>query len=49
MQIEMNKITDNVFLQLQVFDDELVTGFIDKEEARKIASKYEHLNEAFQN
>ena len=47
MQIETNKITDNVFLQLQVFDDELVTGFLHKEEARKIASKFEHLNEAF--
>lgn len=33
MQIEANKITDNVFLQLNVFDDELVTGFCEKPEA----------------
>jgi len=34
---------------LHVFDDELVTGFLEKPEAVKIASKFEHLNEAFQN
>ena len=49
LQIENSKITDNVFLQLNVFDDELVSGFIDKQEALKIAANYEHLNEAFQN
>ena len=49
LHIETNKIVDNVFLSLQVFDDELVTGFIDNEEAKLIAAKYEHLNEAFQN
>ena len=49
LQIESSKITENVFLQLNVFDDELVTGFLEKEEALKIASRYEHLNEAFQN
>ena len=49
LQIENNKITENCFLQLNVFDDELVTGFLEKEEALKIASRYEHLNEAFQN
>ena len=47
LQIDSSKITDNVFLHLNVFDDELVTGFLEKEEALKIASKYEHLNEAF--
>ena len=46
LQIE-NKIVDNCFLQLNVFDDELVTGFLDKPEAVKIAEKFEHLNEAF--
>ena len=49
LQIENSKITDNVFLQLHVFDDELITGFIDKQEAHQIAANYEHLHEAFQN
>ena len=48
LQIE-SKIIDNCFLQLNVFDDELVSGFLDKEEARKVAQHYEHLHEAFQN
>jgi len=37
LQIE-SKIIDNCFLQLNVFDDELVTGFLDKVEAQKIAA-----------
>ena len=49
LQIENTKITDNVFLQLNVFDDELVTGFVKKEHAVKISKTYDHLNEAFQN
>ena len=44
-----NRICDNIFLQLHVFDDELVTGFLEKEEARKIAERFEHLKEAFEN
>ncbi len=48
LQIE-NKICDNCFLQLHVFDDELVTGFAQKPEAYKIASVSEHLREAFDN
>ena len=46
LQLE-SKIIDNCFLQLNVFDDELVSGFLDKEEARKVAETYEHLKEAF--
>lgn len=48
LQIE-NKIVDNVFLQLNVFDDELVSGFIDKQQAIDIAQMYEPLKEAFDN
>ena len=49
LTIEANKIVDNVHLQLHVFDDELVTGFLDKEEACKVAEMYNHLKEAFDN
>ena len=45
LQIENNKITDNIFLQLHVFDDELISGFLKKPEAQKIAQRYEHLKE----
>ena len=48
LQIE-NRIIDNCYLQLNVFDDELVTGFLDNPMAVKIAQKSEHLREAFEN
>lgn len=47
MHIESRRICDNCFLQLNIFDDELVRGFLERDEAIKIAERFQHLKEAF--
>ena len=48
LQIE-NKVTDNIFLSSCVFEDEIVSGFLEMETAVNIARRYEHLAELFEN
>ena len=47
MQIEHNKICDNVHLQLNVYNDDVVTGLCEKDYVIAVADGINHLAELF--
>lgn len=47
MQIEHTKITENVFLQLGVYKDDIVNGFKGKDYVMKVATAFTPLKDLF--